>query len=204
MPEGRRWLPSVAETPAAESMPPSQGVGSATIVRAPRRALWIPAAVPPVPPPTTRTSVSSTAGAGPSPVGAPITAATANSSPVRIMRLPLPAPALDVEVREPEAAGAGDRILVLLPRQPPGDLGELEGAVHRPVLRHDVDVGVPGQAGGDPAEDLLRPADVVRHDEVPDHEPAVHEAVRGGAGHAHLPVHLQDRGAGHLRVALGS
>ena len=39
-PRGRRWFPSAAETPAAESIPPSHGVGSATTVRAPRRALW--------------------------------------------------------------------------------------------------------------------------------------------------------------------
>ena len=44
----------MAETPAAESIPPSEGVASATTVCAPRRALWRAAAVPPVPPPTTR------------------------------------------------------------------------------------------------------------------------------------------------------
>src|SRR5512143_1605965 len=104
MPEGRRWLPCVAEPPAAESIPPSHGVGSATIVRAPRRALWIAAAMPPVPPPTTRTSASSTVGGGASRVGPPRRATVTRNAPARPIGLSLPAPALDVEVHEPQAA----------------------------------------------------------------------------------------------------
>ena len=57
MPEGKRWLPSMAETPAADSIPPSQVVGSVMMVATPIRAHCMPAAVPPVPPPITNTSV---------------------------------------------------------------------------------------------------------------------------------------------------
>jgi hypothetical protein len=50
-PPAANLLPSSALTPAAVSMPPIQAVGSSTTTFAPRRAAWIAAPIPAVPPP---------------------------------------------------------------------------------------------------------------------------------------------------------
>ena len=57
MPAGIASFPSNADTPAAVTIPPSQVVGSATMVLTPSRADWSPAQIPLAVPPMTSTSV---------------------------------------------------------------------------------------------------------------------------------------------------